>query len=135
MNKFVKIPVLLSSLIGHPREARQFTFLVFCRHQVATYPQCNRGRGVETGENGRKENSNALPGNSGEPATTSPRDISQIKCDTPSSPTPAGGSWLTAASSRPAKQNASRPSAAGSHPRRRAVAFSRILNDCDIANS
>lgn len=35
----------------------------------------------------REENSNALPGNSREPATTSPHDISERKCDTPSSDT------------------------------------------------
>lgn len=72
---------------------------------MAKYPKCNRSRGVETGENGSKENSNALPGNSGEPATTSPHDISQIKCDTSSSPAQAGRSWPNAASSRAANQN------------------------------
>lgn len=38
-------------------------------------------------KNRRKGNSNALPGNSREPATTSPHDISERKCDTPSSNT------------------------------------------------
>lgn len=128
MNKSVKIAVLRSSLTGLTRRPCGFTFLVFCRHQVAKYPQCNSGRGVETGENGRRENSNALPGNSGEPATTSPHDISQIKCDTPSPRLQRAVVGSTRRHLGPQNQNASRPSAAGSHPRRRSVAFSRILN-------
>lgn len=47
-----------------------------------------RAEGWRQGEkNRREENSNALPGNSREPATTSPHDISERKCDTPSSDT------------------------------------------------
>lgn len=43
------------------------------------------GRGVETKKIQGEENSNALPGK--EPATTSPHDISERKCDTPSADT------------------------------------------------
>lgn len=61
---------------------------VLGRHPVAKQPKCCRNskeRGGDREKNPREENSNALPGNSREPATTSPHDISERKCDTPSS--------------------------------------------------
>lgn len=56
---------------------------VLCLHPVATCPKCNRC-GQKKGwrqakKNRRKGNSNALPGNSRQPATTSPHDISERK--------------------------------------------------------
>lgn len=60
-----------------------YHFTVLCRHPVATCPKCNRC-GQKKGwrqakKNRRKGNSNALPGNSRQPATTSPHDISERK--------------------------------------------------------
>lgn len=57
------------------------------------------GRGVETKKIQGEENSNALPGK--EPATTSPHDISERKCDTPSADTNEPPQFHSAGSYQP----------------------------------
>lgn len=79
------------------RDRQVCPFTVFCRHQVVKHPQCNTHRGVETGINRREDDSNTLPGNSRERATTLPHDISERKCDTPASADPAARSSFKAA--------------------------------------
>lgn len=116
------------------RDRQDGRFSVFCRHQVVTGARCSARRGVETGINeGKRIQTLFLE------MAENPPQLRHMTFRKGNATLLPPATQLAVAHSRlrdfPASWNGPQPSAAGSHPRRRAVAFSRILNDCDIANS
>ena len=98
---------------------------------MAKWPKRSRTRQKRGGDRRKKTdgeaNSNALPGNSSEPATTSPHDISERKCDTPSSETNEPAFHSTTPPIDPETRTNTPATRCVSRPRTRSIAFSCIF--------